>query len=61
MLIVFREKSSGNLIQHDDMYFIRADGSVWKGTGETCESQSACVGFEDFGVECPDVEWGLVE
>lgn len=61
MLIIFRDKASGNLIPNEDMYFIRADGSVWKDTGESCESQSACVSFETFVVECPDVEWGIVE
>lgn len=38
-------------------YFIRDDGTVWRDNYQTCESQCAVVGFEDFIMPCPEIGW----
>ena len=42
-------------------YFVRQDGSVWRDNYQTCESQCAVVGFENFIMPCPDVRWEVVD
>lgn len=57
LIVVFYDKSTGApLSDTDDWYFVM-NSNVYRNNGETRESQSAVVGFEDFTVECPDIGW----
>lgn len=59
-MIEFYDKDTVEIIDNtSNMYFVRGDGSVWRDTGGTCESQSEVVGFKDFCVPCPDLGWRL--
>lgn len=53
--IEFFVKATGEAAPTHD-YFVMED-KVWRDSYETCESQSAVVGFYDFIVECPEIGW----
>lgn len=57
--IRFFYKSTGDDAPKDLDYFVRADGTVWRDNYETCESQCAVVGFDDFVMPCPDIDWEI--
>ena len=52
----FFNKETGQVLKNHP-YFVYEDGSVWRDNYQTCESQCAVVGFDDFKMECPDVDW----
>ena len=59
MKIRFFDKASGQDAPDLD-FFVMRDGSVWQDNYETCESQSAVVGFDDFILSRPDIGWEVL-
>jgi len=57
MKIVFHLLSSGEEVFNRDFFVM--NNEVWCDKYNTCESQSATVGFEDFIVKCPHIGWGV--
>lgn len=41
--------------------FVRDDCTVWRDNYRTCESQCAAVGFDDFAMPCPELDWEVIE
>jgi hypothetical protein len=58
MKIVFHLLSSGEEVFNEDFFVMQND--VYCNNYETRESQSACVGFEDFIVKMPHIGWGVM-
>jgi hypothetical protein len=57
MNVRFFYKSSGEDAPRGIDFFIRDDGTVWRDNYQSCESQAASVGFEDFIMPCPEIGW----
>lgn len=60
MEIEFFNKETGNICKFTDDCMFVMNNEVYKDTYETCESQEAMVGFEDFIEKCPDLGWRVV-
>lgn len=54
-------KSTGDDAPSGLEFFVLEDGSVWRDNYRTCESQSAVVGFDDFVMPCPEIDWEIVQ
>lgn len=52
-------KSTGDDAPTGLDYFVRDDGTVWRDNYKTCESQCSVVGFDDFVMPCPDLDWEI--
>lgn len=59
MHIEFFFKETGDILIDTCVYFVMND-EVYADNGETYESQSSVVGFEDFISECPNIGWRVV-
>lgn len=60
MKIEFFFKDSGEVIEQPDGWLFLMENEVWCDTFETCESQAAVVGFDDFVKQRPDIGWRAV-
>lgn len=57
-IIEFFDKLSGNAVNNHTFFVM--DNKVYRDNYSSCESQQATVSFDDFIVECPDVDWRVV-
>ena len=60
MRIEFFNRETGLVDERHD-YFVLCGNEVWRDNYETCESQCAVVGFDDFIMKCPEIDWRVVE
>lgn len=63
MRIEYFYKATGKAIEIKNYpadYLFVISQSVWKDTGETCESQEGSVSFDTFIERCPDIGWRIV-
>ena len=60
-MILFFYKDTGTEVPKELDCFVRADGTVWRDSFETCESQCSVVGFDDFIIPCENIGWKLKE
>lgn len=57
-MIEFFDKETGAAADnHQDLYFVRGDGSVWRDNCNFYESQCAVIGFDDCCMPCPELTW----
>ena len=57
MKVRFFYLSSGDDAPSGFDFFVRDDGTVWRDSFKTFESQSAVIGFDDCIMPCPEIGW----
>lgn len=60
-MVEFFEKESGKIIQKSNDWLFIMNDQVYQDTFDTCESQSAVVGFDDFIKPRPDLGWRIID
>ena len=60
MEIEFYKEITGEILEGTNDWFFVMNDEVYRNNGETCESQAAVVGFDDFIIKCPDIGWRVI-